>query len=75
MTEVTLSEAQSQLSTLIAGLPAGGTVVITDAGRVVATLSVNPARPAVRPGLGAGRGMLTIHTDDDSHLQDFTEYQ
>ena len=42
MTEVTLAEAQATLPALIAGLPAGGTVVITDVGRVVATLSVNP---------------------------------
>lgn len=72
MTEVTLAEAQTRLPDLIAGLPAGSTVVITDAGRTVATFTVPP--PGVRPGYGAGRGLLTIHDDSDSHLEDFAEY-
>lgn len=26
------------------------------------------------PVFGCGKGMLTIHSDDDDHLQDFAEY-
>ena len=69
MTEVTLAEAQAGLPALIAGLPVGSTVVITDAGRTVATITVPP--PGVRPGYGAGKGKIRIIRDDDSHLDDF----
>jgi hypothetical protein len=27
-----------------------------------------------KPVFGSGRGMLTIHADDDDHLADFAEY-
>ncbi len=74
MTEVTLAEAQATLPALIAGLPAGGTLVVRDGGRPVATITVHPAPPAVRPGYGAGKGMITIVRDDDSHLEDFAGY-
>jgi antitoxin (DNA-binding transcriptional repressor) of toxin-antitoxin stability system len=78
MTEVTLAEAQARLPALIAGLPAGGTVVITDADRPVATVTVHPHPPAdptaVRPGYGAGKGKLIEWIDDGSHLDDFAEY-
>jgi antitoxin (DNA-binding transcriptional repressor) of toxin-antitoxin stability system len=75
MTEVTLAEAQAQLPALIAGLPAGGTVIVRDGGRPVATITVHPLPPAAtRPGYGAGKGMIRIVRDDDSHLEDFAEY-
>ena len=73
MTEVTLAEAQATLPALIAGLPAGGTVVVRHGERAVATIHVHPT-PAVRPGYGAGKGKIRIVRDDDSHLEDFAEY-
>ncbi len=93
MSTITLADAQAHLAEVIAGLPAGAEVVITDGTRPVATLTAVPP-PALGPQthgsavgistipdqtppgpvFGRGKGMLTIHSDDDDHLLDFAEY-
>ena len=70
MTVVTLEEAQARLPELIDKLAAGEEVVITRDARPVAELI--PAKR--RPLFGNCKGMLTIISDDDEHLEDFKEY-
>jgi hypothetical protein len=51
--------------------PAGHIVAIVQAKHI---LQRQPEEPAHTPVFGAGRGILTIVSDDDEHLQDFKEY-
>jgi len=70
---LTLEEAQAKLPELIASLAPGEKVVITqDAEPVAALHLLAKARP--RPQFGNCRGLLTIVTEDDEHLGDFTDY-
>jgi len=48
-------------------------IVLTQNGKPVAKLIAMP-RETPRPMLGRGKGMLTIISEDDDHLQDFAEY-
>ena len=70
MSEISLSEAQSKLAELIAGLKPGEEVDITQDNRTVAKL-VGQKR---HRQLGLGKGKLTIMQEDDDHLKDFEEY-
>jgi prevent-host-death family protein len=73
MTTVTLAEAQARLPELIEKLNAGEEVVITRDDQPVAQLvPVRAARP--QPRFGSCKGMLTIVSDDDEHLEHFKEY-
>lgn len=70
---VTLEEAQARLADLIEHLAPGEEVVITREQQPVAKLiGSRPARKPRQPG--SGKGMLTIASDDDEHLEDFKEY-
>jgi antitoxin (DNA-binding transcriptional repressor) of toxin-antitoxin stability system len=72
-TTVTLEEAQVRLAELIEHLAPGDEIVITRAHQPVAKLvSSRPPRQPRQPG--SGKGMLTIVSDDDEHLEDFKEY-
>jgi antitoxin (DNA-binding transcriptional repressor) of toxin-antitoxin stability system len=74
MTTLSLENAASQLPDVIHRLGAGEEVLIADGDRVVARL-VREETPAwQRPKPGLGKGMLTVASDDDDHLQDFAEY-
>jgi prevent-host-death family protein len=70
---VTIEEAQAKLPELIEKLTSGEEVVITRNTEPVAQLvPLAPARP--RPVFGSCKGMLTIESEDDEHLQDFADY-
>jgi antitoxin (DNA-binding transcriptional repressor) of toxin-antitoxin stability system len=72
-TTVTLEQAKARLAELIEHLCPGDEIVITRGQQPVAKLvSSHPARKPRQPG--SGKGMLTIVSDDDEHLEDFQEY-
>jgi len=74
MATVTIEEAQAKLPELIEKLAPGEEVIITRNQEPVAKL-VGQGRPARKPRQpGNCKGMLTIVSDDDEHLKDFTEY-
>jgi antitoxin (DNA-binding transcriptional repressor) of toxin-antitoxin stability system len=74
MSTVTLEEAQAALPELIAKLPPGQAIQITDRGHPVARLVAEPValRKPRQPGSAVGK--LIILSEDDEHLQDFREY-
>jgi antitoxin (DNA-binding transcriptional repressor) of toxin-antitoxin stability system len=73
MATVTVEEAQGKLKDLIHNLEPGEEFVITENDQPVAKLVLLPAqRP--RPVPGRCKGMLTILSEDDEHLEDFKEY-
>lgn len=74
MTIISVEEAQAKLPDLIAQLAEGDEIVITQNQLPVARLrgEEKPQRPPRKAG--NCKGMLTIITDDDEHLQDFQEY-
>jgi prevent-host-death family protein len=72
-TTVTLEEAKARLEELVEHLAPGDEIVITQKEQPVAKLvSSRPPRKPRQPG--SGKGMLTIVSDDDEHLEDFKEY-
>ncbi len=73
MCSVTVQEAQSRLPDLIRNLASGEEVVITENDRPVARLVASPAE-SPRPIPGRCKGMLTIVSDDEEHLEHFKEY-
>jgi len=70
---LTLAEAQARLPDLIHNLAPGEELAITEKDRTVAKL-VGPPAETPRPVAGRGKVALVIHSDDDSHLEDFAEY-
>ena len=75
MTTVTIEEAQANLKELIHQMTPGEELIITENQQTVAKLVSEPApKPRLRPGPGLGKGMITIISEDDDHLQDFAEY-
>lgn len=73
MTTITLEEALAHLKELIEQKP-GEELIIEDGGRPVARLIVEKQPPRRRPGPGLCKGIITILSDDDEHLNDFAEY-
>lgn len=73
MSTVTIEEAQANLPDLIHQLTPGGEVVITENNQPVAKLVVSRSG---KPQAVAGRckGMLTILSEDEEHLEHFKEY-
>jgi prevent-host-death family protein len=69
MVEVTVEEAETQLSTLLDRAAAGEEVVITRNGRPVARL-VSAKRSCSPRRLGALRGKITVPDDFDAPLPD-----
>ena len=72
MSTLTIAEVQSQLPKLLEQLRPGEEVVITKDDRPIARLTAE--MPVGVPIPGRCKGMLTIISDDDEHLQDFAEY-
>lgn len=73
MSTVTIEEAQAKLPELIAKLALGEEVIITHNQQPVAQLIPPPvAQP--QPVFGSCKGMLTIVSEDEEHLEDFKEY-
>jgi antitoxin (DNA-binding transcriptional repressor) of toxin-antitoxin stability system len=74
-TTVTLADAQARLGELIDNLPAGEEVIIVKGDEPVAKLvGQSSPKSRLRPPPGLGKGMITIVSDDDDHLKDFSEY-
>lgn len=73
MQTVTLEEAQSRLAEIIERLTPGQEVIIVRGEVPVAKLS-GPSPETPRPVRGRGRGMLTVISEDDEHLEHFAGY-
>ena len=71
---ITVEDAQSHLKELINKLAPGEEVVITENEQAVAKLVGQSPKRRLRPPPGLGKGMITIISDDDDHLNDFSEY-
>ena len=72
MQVIPLEEAQGRLSEIIDKLAPGEEVVIIRDNLAVARI-VGEKR-LLRPGPGLCKGMITVVSDDDDHLQDFAEH-
>lgn len=73
MRTVSLSEAQAHLPELIEKVAAGEEIVITRNDMPIAqVVPIRKAKP--QPQFGSCKGMLTIVTDDDEHLEHFKGY-
>jgi prevent-host-death family protein len=73
MTTVSLAEAQAHLLELLEKVAAGQEIVITrDDTPLAQILPIRKTKP--RPQFGSCKGMLTIVSDDDEHLEHFKEY-
>lgn len=64
MSTLTIEDAQARLAEIIGTLNPGQEIVITQNDQPVAQLSSVPSR-SPRPVPGRGKGMLTIHAEDD----------
>ena len=73
MSTVTIEEAQAKLAELIDKIMLGEEVIITRNQQPVAQLVPLPSTKP-QPVFGSCKGMLTIVTEDDEHLEDFKEY-
>jgi antitoxin (DNA-binding transcriptional repressor) of toxin-antitoxin stability system len=73
MLTITLEEAQSHLAEIIERLPPGKEMIITRDDRPVARIVAEPSDKP-QPVPGRGKGMLTIISEDDEHLEDWAEY-
>lgn len=70
---VTIEQAQASLNELLERTARGEKVVITRDDKAVAELvPVTTDRPQPRPGFA--KGVLTIVSDDEEHLEDFKDY-
>ena len=73
---VTMEEAREKLQELVHQLGPGEELLITENNQPVARLTSELAKSPRRqgPGLGLAKGMITILSDADDHLDDFNEY-
>jgi antitoxin (DNA-binding transcriptional repressor) of toxin-antitoxin stability system len=75
MSTVSLTEAQANLPTLIAGLAPGEELAITSENKTVAKfVGKAEQKPRPIPVPGRGKGKIVIVSEDDDHLKDFEEY-
>ena len=73
MNTVSLEEAQAHLPELLEKVAGGQEIIITrDDTPLAQILPIRKAKP--RPQFGSCKGMLTIVSDDDEHLEHFKEY-
>ena len=73
MQTVTLEKAQSRLAEIIDNLTPGEAIVVVCDNRPMARIVVEAAEKP-DPVPGRGKGMLTIVSEDDEHLNDWAEY-
>jgi prevent-host-death family protein len=73
MQTATVDDVQDHLPELLDRVELGEEVLIVRAGKPVGRL-VAAQLPSGAPIPGRGKGKLVIHSDDDEHLKDFTEY-
>ncbi len=69
---ISIEQASAQLGGLVRALGPNDEIVLTDNDKPVARIVANDSRQRRTPG--AWKGMLTIISDDDEHLEDFQEY-
>ncbi len=69
----TIQEVQAKLPELLRQLSESQALTIVDDGKPVGRLL--PPTPKGRPMRGRGKGKLTINSEDDEILEDFTEYR
>lgn len=75
MTLLPLDQVSSQLPALISKLAPGEEIVVVDGEKQVAKVtSLTPPEETPKRRLGTAKGVLTIVSEDDDHLQDFAEY-
>jgi prevent-host-death family protein len=73
MTTVSVAEAQAHFPELLEKVAAGQEVVITRDDAPLALMApIRKTKP--QPQFGSCKGMLTIVSDDDEHLEHFKEY-
>ncbi len=73
-TRMAVEDIKLTLPELLDSLSPGDEVILTRNQRTVAKLiSEKPPEPKFRVA-GLGKGMITIVSDDDEHLEHFTEY-
>jgi len=72
MPSIDISDATLSLKDLVARLESGEPLTLVD--HEVHVAIVSPAPKSAKPKFGGCHGMLTIISDDDEYLQDFTEY-
>jgi len=73
LSTMSIEEVQATLPEIISKLGPGEEVVITRDNQPVAELrSLAGGKP--QPRFGSCKGMLTIVTEDEEHLEDFKEY-
>jgi len=71
---IDLKQAQARLKELVDKATRGEEVVLAEGGRVVA--KIVPVPPSVaRRRFGSARGLIRIHEDFDSPVDDFGEYR
>jgi antitoxin (DNA-binding transcriptional repressor) of toxin-antitoxin stability system len=70
---LTVQQAAATLPQLIDSLGANDEIILTDGVRAVAKI-VPTSKPTVARQPGSARGMLTVVTEDDEHLEGFKEY-
>ena len=75
-TTLAVEEIKVTLPELLDSLTPGDEVILTRNQKPVAKLVSEAAKPSfgLRPPPGLGKGMITILSEDDEHLKDFTEY-
>lgn len=73
MQTMPLEQAEGHLAEIVDRLSPGEEIVLTRNNRPVARLVGEPGEKP-HPVPGRGKGMLTIHSEDDEHLKDFAEY-
>jgi antitoxin (DNA-binding transcriptional repressor) of toxin-antitoxin stability system len=74
MPHITLIEAQQHLPEIIAGLTPGETIQIFQDDRPIARLMLETPTLRKPRKPGSAIGTFTIVSDDDEHLQDFSDY-
>jgi antitoxin (DNA-binding transcriptional repressor) of toxin-antitoxin stability system len=73
MQAIPVEQAANHLAEIIETLSPGEEVVLTRNDKPVAKL-VGAAAESPLPLPGRGKGMLTVISEDEEHLKDFTEY-
>jgi antitoxin (DNA-binding transcriptional repressor) of toxin-antitoxin stability system len=75
MTAISIDQASAQLPTLLSKLAPGEEIMLTDGGKPVAKVTpVENCEPQPKRRLGSAKGILTIVSEDDDHLDDFAQY-
>jgi antitoxin (DNA-binding transcriptional repressor) of toxin-antitoxin stability system len=69
---ISIEQASTQLEGLVRALGPNDEIVLTDNDKPVARIVPNGSPSRRTPG--AWKGILTIVSDDDEHLEDFRDY-